>query len=82
MVLWGDVTLNQEISAANITAVKLRFVPDNENGSPYTTIGFKVGDGTDFSSSAYTLTVNVTATNDAPTSTNDSTSTTEDTTKV
>ena len=52
---WAPVTLDQEISAADITGGRLRFVPDgNENGSPYATIGFKVGDGTDFSTAAYT----------------------------
>ena len=65
---WAAVTLNQDISAANITAGRLRFVPDaNENGSPYATVGFKVSDGTDLSVAAYTLTVNVPAVNDAPT---------------
>ena len=64
---WTSVTLDQEISAADITAGRLRFVPDaNKNGGPYATIGFKVSDGTDFSANAYTLTVNVTAVNDAP----------------
>jgi hypothetical protein len=77
------VTLNQIISAADIAAGRLRFVPDaDENASPYTTIGFKVGDGTVFSTSAYTLTVNVTAVNDAPLSTNDTLSIAEDTTTV
>ena len=69
---WAAVTPNQEISAADISAGRLRFVPDaNENGSPYATVGFKVGDGTDFSASAYTLTLNVTAVNDAPVATDD-----------
>jgi len=64
---WAAVTLNQEISAVDITAGRLRFVPDTEeNGSPYATIGFKVGDGTEFSAAAYTLTVNVTPVDDAP----------------
>jgi parallel beta-helix repeat protein len=64
---WAAVAVNDIISAADIAAGRLRFVPDaDENGSPYATIGFKVGDGTDFSVAAYTLTVNVTALNDAP----------------
>ncbi|MEO6320741.1 MAG: cadherin-like domain-containing protein [Polaromonas sp.] len=64
---WVAVTLDQVVSAADISGAKLRFVPDgNENGAGYATIGFKVGDGTDFSASAYTLTINVTAVNDAP----------------
>jgi T1SS-143 domain-containing protein len=58
---WVNVTLNQEVSVADITAGKLRFVPDaNESGNAYATIGFKVSDGSAFSGSAYTLTVNVT----------------------
>ncbi len=77
---WVAVTLNQEISATDITGGNLRFVPDtNENGTGYATIDFKVGDGTDFSASAYTLTVDVTPVNDAPTSTADSVTTLEDT---
>ena len=67
---WAPVTLDQEISATDITDERLRFVPDaNENGSPYATIGFKVGDGSDFSAAAYTLTVDVTPVNDAPVAT-------------
>ena len=67
---WGAVTLNQVITAADINAGRLRFVPDaNENGSPYTTIGFQVSDGTAFSAASYTLTVNVAAANDAPVNT-------------
>ena len=75
------MTLDQDISASAITAGRLRFTPDaNENGSPYATIGFKVGDGTDFSSSAYTLTVTVNSVNDAPSGTNNTVTTNEDTT--
>ncbi|MEF8699739.1 MAG: VCBS domain-containing protein [Candidatus Accumulibacter sp. UW20] len=67
---WVAVTENQEITAADITAGKLRFVPAADaSGAPYDTVGFKVSDGTDYSASAYTLTVNVTAVNDAPTGT-------------
>ncbi len=65
---WSDVTLNQEISAADIAAGKLRFDPAaNANGTGYATIGFKVTDGDAYSASANTLTVNVTAVNDDPT---------------
>ncbi len=64
---WVAVTLNQEFTSADISGGNLRFVPDTgENGSPYTTVGFKVSDGTAYSASAYTLTVNVTAVNTAP----------------
>jgi VCBS repeat-containing protein len=64
---WTDVTLNQEIIATDITAGKLRFDPvANANGTAYATLGYKVSDGQLYSASAYTLTVDVTAVNDAP----------------
>ena len=67
---WVAVTIGQEISEADLSAGKLRFVPDlDENGSAYTSIGFKVGDGTDFSTDSYVLTLDVTAVNDAPVNT-------------
>src|SRR6185295_16756618 len=79
--VWTTVVANDVISRADIDANLLRFVPDaNENGNPYATIGFQVSDGTDFSAATYTLTVNVTAVNDAPTSTDDSITTLEDNT--
>ena len=78
---WADVTLNQEITATDITNNKLRFKPDtNENGTSYTSFGFQVSDGTAYSSSSYTMTVNVTAVNDAPSATNDTASVNEDAT--
>ena len=78
---WVDVTLNQEITATDIANNKLRFKPDaNENGSSYTSFAFQVSDGTAYSSSSYTMTVNVTAVNDAPTATNDNGSVNEDAT--
>jgi len=67
---WTPVEPDQFISAADITAGKLRFVPaGNANGAAYATVGFQVSDGTDYSAASYTLTVNVTAVNDAPTGT-------------
>jgi VCBS repeat-containing protein len=70
--IWEAVTLDQVISAADISGGKLRFVPNaDENGSPYATIGFQVSDGIAFSVAAYTLTVNVTEVNDAPVATDD-----------
>ncbi|MEQ1727785.1 MAG: Ig-like domain-containing protein, partial [Vicinamibacterales bacterium] len=58
---WVPVTLNQVVTAADITAGNLRFVPDaNENGSPYATVGFQVSDGTAFAAASNTLTINVT----------------------
>ena len=59
--------LPKTVSAADITANKLTFEPAaNANGTPYTTFKFKVNDGTADSAEA-TMTVNVTAVNDAPT---------------
>jgi len=61
------ILLNGEITKAEIDANKLKFIPIlNENGSPYTTYNFKVNDGTAYSSSSYTMTINVNAVNDAP----------------
>ena len=80
---WSSVSLNQEITATDITAGKLRFTPaTNANGSPYTTLQFKVSDGTDYSASAYTLTVNVSAVNDAPVNTVPSAQTTNEDTSL
>ncbi|WP_185966231.1 retention module-containing protein [Ectopseudomonas mendocina] len=60
------VTLDQVISAADIAANKLTFVPDgNENGAPYATFQYQVSDGSLYSNTA-TVTINVTAVNDAP----------------
>ncbi len=62
------VTLNQEITKADLDAGKLIFTPTaNANGTAYATIGFKVSDGTVYSDAAQTLTVDVTPVNDAPT---------------
>ena len=78
---WVDVTLNQEITATDISNNKLRFVPDaNENGTSYTSFGFQVSDGTAYSSSSNTMTVNVTPVNDAPVGVNDTDAVVEDAT--
>ena len=62
----SDVTLNQEIAAASISS--LTFDPvANANGANYSQFQFKVHDGTDYSTSAYYMSINVTAVNDAPT---------------
>ena len=54
------ILLNGEVTKAEIDANKLKFKPGlNENGTPYTTYNFKVHDGTAYSSSSYTMTVNV-----------------------
>ena len=68
------VLANAVISAADIAAGKLTFVPAADaNGSPYTTFTFAVQDdggvangGVEFDQSASTFTLNVTAVNDAP----------------
>ena len=62
------VTANQSVTKADLDADKLKFTPaPNGNGDPYTTFTFKVSDGTDESTSAYTMTIDVTPVNDAPT---------------
>ena len=63
------------VSATDIAANKLRFIGAlNANGAPYTTFSFQVQDnggtangGVDLDPSANTITINVTAVNDAPT---------------
>src|SRR5262245_977785 len=70
---WVKVLQNQIIGANDIADGRLRFVPDpDENGDAYATIGFRVSDGMDFSTAAYTLTVDVAPVNDAPIARNDS----------
>ena len=62
-----DVTVDDEVTKAQLDAGDLVFTPAADaNGSPYATFKFKVNDGVDDSASAYTMTVNVTAVNDAP----------------
>src|SRR5207244_1162579 len=57
-----SVTPDQVVSAADIAAGRLRFVPDaNATGAGYATIGFKVSDGTAFSAAACTMTADITA---------------------
>ncbi len=64
---WSAVTLNQELTVAQILQGQLRFAPDaNESGSNYATVQFKVSDGQLYSTNPYTLTVNVSAGNVAP----------------
>jgi hypothetical protein len=62
-----DVKLNQAIAVSDITAGKLTFDPvANSNGDAYSKFQFKVSDGTFYSTAAGTMTVDVTAVNDAP----------------
>ena len=63
-----QVTANQVVTKADLGANKLRFTPAmNGFGNPYTTFTFKVSDGEAESAEAYTMTVNVTGTNDPAT---------------
>jgi hypothetical protein len=76
-----------EISLANINGGNLKFTPAaNGSGSPYATFTFQVRDnggtasgGVDLDPSANTMTINVTAVNDAPAGTNGTVATAEDT---
>ncbi len=61
------VTAGQVIAVADITAGNLTFTPvPDANGAGYASFDFTVSDGTASSSPANTLTVDVTAVNDAP----------------
>ena len=84
LLLGGSpVALNDIITAAQITANQLTFVPvAGQSGSPYDSFDFEVGDGTDFSTSDYTLTVNVNPVNDAPAGDDNTVTTDEDVTYV
>ncbi|WP_291179347.1 Ig-like domain-containing protein [Gimesia sp.] len=75
-----DVTLNQVISRADIDAGNLTFSPvANANGTAYDSFVFVVSDGILETSSASTMTIDVTSVNDAPTSTGNTVTTDEDT---
>lgn len=57
-----DVTLNQVIAKSDIDDGKLTFTPAPSGlGSPYATFRFKVNDGIADSTSAYTMSINVTS---------------------
>jgi hypothetical protein len=76
----ADVTANQVITAADITANNLVYTPAlNANGNGAASLKFKVSDGAALSATDYALTINLTATNDAPTSANATVTGTEDT---
>ena len=63
----GDVTLNQVITRADIDAGNLTFTPAADaNGAGYDSFQFRVNDGTVDSAASYTMTIDVTAVNDAP----------------
>ena len=79
------VTAGQSISVANINSGNLKFVPvANGNGTGYASFTFQVqddggtaGGGVDLDASANTLTVDVTAVNDAPAGTDNTVTTVE-----
>ena len=75
-----DVILNQVIAVADITAGNLKFKgASNASGAGYATIGFTVEDGTTYSVAENTITVDVTAVNDAPTAADKTVTVNEDT---
>ena len=53
--------------------------PENANGDAFATFGFRVSDGTDESVAEYTMTIDITPVNDAPTSEDETVMTEEDT---
>ena len=70
-----DVILNQEILKADLNANKLVFTPTaNASSPPHATFGFTVSDG-ELDSVPDTITIAVTAQNDAPTAVDDNTTT-------
>ena len=78
-----DVALNDVIAAADISAGNLKFIPAlDANGSPYDSFQFKVSDGTDYSVSTYTMTVDVTPVDDGPIAGTNTVVTDEDTTHI
>ncbi|MDI1227824.1 MAG: cadherin-like domain-containing protein, partial [bacterium] len=77
------VTANQSVTVVDINLNRLVFTPvANANGAGYASFTFQVrdnGGGTDIDLSPNTMTVNVTAVNDAPAGTNATVTTLEDT---
>ena len=75
----APVSINDIVTAAQLTSGQLTFVPlANQSGSPYDSFGFEVGDGTNFSITSYTLTINVDPANDIPVAVDDAASTSEE----
>ena len=70
----------QSILRDDIVNDRLVFTPRaSADGDASTSFTFKVSDGSDESASAYTMTINVTAANDAPTASDNTVTATEDT---
>jgi cadherin-like protein/Big-like domain-containing protein/K319-like protein len=61
-----ELSNNDVVTKAEIDASKLRFKPGVGTGTPFATFQFKVHDGTVYSTSAYTMTINVNESNDSP----------------
>ena len=70
--------MGQDIPAADISNLVFRPAAD-ANGASYDTFTFSVNDGTTDSASTYTMTIDVTAVNDAPTAADNTVTTNEDT---
>jgi hypothetical protein len=69
----NPVSNGQSISVSDISSKRLTYTPlENEYGDKYTTLKFKVFDGTDYSVTDNILNINVNPVNDPPTSTDDS----------
>lgn len=64
---WAPVNVNQDVTAADIAAGHLRFVPASGVDSGSVALQFKVSDGIDWSTGTYTLTLNLEAADDSPT---------------
>ncbi len=63
----SDVTLNQVITALDIDAGHLQYLPAaNANGVDHDSFAFKVQDGLEYSADEAVMTIDVTAVNDAP----------------
>ena len=73
LTLNGTVLDDAHLPATVDNIPTLRYVPpDNENGDSYTSFTFTVNDGTVDSASTYTMTINLSAINDAPVAADDS----------
>ena len=76
----GGGELPQTVTVAAEEIGNLTWTPPaGEHGDRYTTFTFRVSDGTDASASAYTMTIDVMAVNDAPSAADGAVATAEDT---
>ena len=75
-----SITPPQQVTLAALDGGKLTYTPPADaNGEAFASFGFKVNDGEIDSASAYTMTIDVTPVNDAPTASDKTVSTFEDT---